>query len=531
MGDQYKLCASDGELLPVNFPCPPPNYPGAYYYYNPDDASLHPPDTRDANYGNTGYNSGSSSTGEGPSITSGAVAGIIISGAFIFFALCLIAVKCRAKFILGYGRNARNRDQLTGDQLLVSGGDAMVVNIAGCGLEERLMKLLPVYEYVGLMQQGKVLDAGKERQECSVCLNLFEEKETVRVLPKCHHVFHIHCIDKWFESHANCPLCRERITLQTIQLSLESSDKPADHDHQSLDPSALAPPRIPTHDHDHSDQLSSSDHLDRSSSSKIFCVHPDHERLAGDQLQHPLPSAALTINHPYTTEASDQPGVIIHAECDHQLADDRYSADFPQRVQGHCDHKNPAVITAKFMQFIAESKQDKNALKEPARPLLYRTTSSDDDAQATGPLSAACSLHSFYKHLNLSAARIDRSARAVAGASNHQSHQHEADNRRCLQERKGSGEFLHRSMLQASAGDHIKTAHSANLNAEQQTGYHFARALAIVNANARATTGQLSFLRKSLSTGSLDSDPNGKASTHAPPAPTRLARCSTRIVL
>ncbi|KAM7514538.1 hypothetical protein LguiA_004121 [Lonicera macranthoides] len=44
--------------------------------------------------------------------------------------------------------------------------------------------------------------------DCSVCLNEFQEDETLRLLPKCNHAFHLHCIDTWLRSHTNCPMCR-----------------------------------------------------------------------------------------------------------------------------------------------------------------------------------------------------------------------------------------------------------------------------------------------------------------------------------
>ncbi|XP_022952906.1 E3 ubiquitin-protein ligase RING1-like [Cucurbita moschata] len=44
--------------------------------------------------------------------------------------------------------------------------------------------------------------------ECSVCLSEFEEDETLRLLPKCSHAFHLPCIDTWLRSHTNCPMCR-----------------------------------------------------------------------------------------------------------------------------------------------------------------------------------------------------------------------------------------------------------------------------------------------------------------------------------
>ncbi|XP_056683533.1 RING-H2 finger protein ATL39-like [Spinacia oleracea] len=45
--------------------------------------------------------------------------------------------------------------------------------------------------------------------ECAVCLGTFEEKEILRLLPKCGHVFHADCVDTWLRMHATCPFCRD----------------------------------------------------------------------------------------------------------------------------------------------------------------------------------------------------------------------------------------------------------------------------------------------------------------------------------
>lgn len=50
-----------------------------------------------------------------------------------------------------------------------------------------------------------------EGSDCSICLSEFEEDESLRLLPKCEHAFHVPCIDQWFQSHKNCPLCRSPI--------------------------------------------------------------------------------------------------------------------------------------------------------------------------------------------------------------------------------------------------------------------------------------------------------------------------------
>ncbi|GAA0169464.1 hypothetical protein LIER_23948 [Lithospermum erythrorhizon] len=48
---------------------------------------------------------------------------------------------------------------------------------------------------------------------CSVCLNSFQDDETLRLLPKCNHAFHVQCIDTWLKEHKNCPTCRADIDL------------------------------------------------------------------------------------------------------------------------------------------------------------------------------------------------------------------------------------------------------------------------------------------------------------------------------
>ncbi|KAL2476876.1 E3 ubiquitin-protein ligase [Forsythia ovata] len=57
-----------------------------------------------------------------------------------------------------------------------------------------------------------------EGTDCSVCLNEFQEDETLRLLPKCNHAFHISCIDTWLRSHTNCPMCRAGIIINTSSL-------------------------------------------------------------------------------------------------------------------------------------------------------------------------------------------------------------------------------------------------------------------------------------------------------------------------
>ncbi|KAL7199789.1 hypothetical protein ACSBR2_021983 [Camellia fascicularis] len=79
------------------------------------------------------------------------------------------------------------------------------------GLNPSIIHSIPVCKY-------NRVDGIVERTECSVCLNKFQEDETLRLLPKCNHAFHIHCIDIWLRSHINCPLCRVGIVTNPARL-------------------------------------------------------------------------------------------------------------------------------------------------------------------------------------------------------------------------------------------------------------------------------------------------------------------------
>ncbi|OIV96193.1 hypothetical protein TanjilG_14870 [Lupinus angustifolius] len=72
------------------------------------------------------------------------------------------------------------------------------------GLHESIISAITVCKY----KKGEGLIEGTE---CSVCLSEFQEDESLRLLPKCHHAFHLPCIDTWLASHTNCPMCRAPI--------------------------------------------------------------------------------------------------------------------------------------------------------------------------------------------------------------------------------------------------------------------------------------------------------------------------------
>lgn len=96
--------------------------------------------------------------------------------------------------------------------------------ITTVGLQQSIINSITVCKY--RKDEGLI-----EGTECSVCLNEFREGETLRLLPKCNHAFHVPCIDTWLRSHTNCPLCRagivssNNVTPETAMSNLASMEQ------------------------------------------------------------------------------------------------------------------------------------------------------------------------------------------------------------------------------------------------------------------------------------------------------------------
>ncbi|OLP91592.1 RING-H2 finger protein ATL57 [Symbiodinium microadriaticum] len=53
----------------------------------------------------------------------------------------------------------------------------------------------------------KVRFTATDTQQCSICLEAFEEGELLTALP-CGHFFHVECVAGWMQRATICPLCR-----------------------------------------------------------------------------------------------------------------------------------------------------------------------------------------------------------------------------------------------------------------------------------------------------------------------------------
>ncbi|KAE8712926.1 putative HXXXD-type acyl-transferase family protein [Hibiscus syriacus] len=121
-----------------------------------------------------------------------------------FLALCCLVYYARRR------SNARRRRSLeAGRDEFVDEDHGPIVDhpiwyINTVGLQSSIIRSIAVCKY----KRGEGL---VERTECCVCLNEFQEDETLRLLPNCSHAFHISCIDNWLRSHTNCPMSRAPI--------------------------------------------------------------------------------------------------------------------------------------------------------------------------------------------------------------------------------------------------------------------------------------------------------------------------------
>ncbi|KAI9091078.1 hypothetical protein K1719_028348 [Acacia pycnantha] len=144
----------------------------------------------------------------------------------VSFAPVIVAVACAFFFIVCftiYLHHCSDMELTAGDP---TGVTANCSSSGHQGLDPKLLDSFPILVY----SAAKNLKFGKSAVlECAVCLSEFDHHDTVRLIPKCNHVFHTQCIDAWFASHETCPVCRARL-------------KPAEEDRQGENEVAIVIP-------------------------------------------------------------------------------------------------------------------------------------------------------------------------------------------------------------------------------------------------------------------------------------------------
>ncbi|KAJ8562571.1 hypothetical protein K7X08_031023 [Anisodus acutangulus] len=129
---------------------------------------------------------------------------LCVLGAIFVFICYMITLK---KYKMNTRRSDENLDGNSEDFVDENHGpvlDHPIWYIHTIGLPQSVIDSIPEFKY-------KKIDGLIDGVDCSVCLAEFEEDESLRLLPKCSHAFHVPCIDTWLSSHMNCPVCRAPI--------------------------------------------------------------------------------------------------------------------------------------------------------------------------------------------------------------------------------------------------------------------------------------------------------------------------------
>ncbi|KAH6805530.1 RING/U-box superfamily protein [Perilla frutescens var. frutescens] len=118
---------------------------------------------------------------------------VIILAALLCALICALGinsiVRCMLRCAAGINRDAA--------------ADGTPPRFGRKGLRKAALRQIPVAVYGA--------EQGVGSTECPICLGEFLDGDKIRVLPKCHHCFHVKCVDVWLSSHSSCPTCRHSL--------------------------------------------------------------------------------------------------------------------------------------------------------------------------------------------------------------------------------------------------------------------------------------------------------------------------------
>ncbi|CAJ1961844.1 unnamed protein product [Sphenostylis stenocarpa] len=130
---------------------------------------------------------------------------LMLAAALSLFGMILVIIifHFSAKYFIRRQQRRRQNDLLYQITTQIAPVDLSSVEPRNPGLETSIVASLPklLYKQTDQFKKGEVI-------ECSVCLATILEDAVTRVLPNCKHIFHVDCVDKWFNSNTTCPICR-----------------------------------------------------------------------------------------------------------------------------------------------------------------------------------------------------------------------------------------------------------------------------------------------------------------------------------
>ncbi|KAL5568663.1 hypothetical protein UlMin_025238 [Ulmus minor] len=60
-----------------------------------------------------------------------------------------------------------------------------------------------------LYSEAKLQYGSSTASCCSICLGDYKDNDMLLLLQDCSHLYHVKCVNQWFQLHLTCPMCRK----------------------------------------------------------------------------------------------------------------------------------------------------------------------------------------------------------------------------------------------------------------------------------------------------------------------------------